>query len=329
MAIDYKEAPILAEQVKAGKLPPVAERLPKDPRIVEPVEKVGKYGGTWRSGLVGGSDRNWLFRMAGYEPLVAWDREWSGKVIPNLAESVTNSEDGKVFTVKLRDGLKWSDGKPFTSDDIGFFINDIAGNKDLMPNGLDWLMSGGEAGKFAKIDDTNFTITFKEPYGMFMQRLASNYGVQIVMMAKHYCSQFMPTYNKDGPTVTVTGSAKVNTKFLPLIGINQIPIGAEAVTTWGRSRLRVALVLDNTLSMKQDGKMDALKTATTQPGLRRCTSRSIAVKRLSRPSWLPIHSSSRQTVTSTSTSSSATGKSSGEASCAQRRRAGPVEYRPA
>jgi Flp pilus assembly protein TadG len=72
-----------------------------------------------------------------------------------------------------------------------------------------------------------------------------------------------PTYNKDGPTVTVTGSAKVNTKFLPLIGINQIPIGAEAVTTWGRSRLRVALVLDNTLSMKQDGKMDALKTATT------------------------------------------------------------------
>lgn len=198
MAIDYKEAPILAEQVKAGKLPPVAERLPKDPRIVEPVEKVGKYGGTWRSGLVGGSDRNWLFRMAGYEPLVAWDREWSGKVIPNLAESVANSEDGKVFTVKLREGLKWSDGKPFTSDDVGFFINDIAGNKDLMPNGLDWLMSGGEAGKFAKIDDTNFTITFKEPYGMFMQRLASNYGVQIVMMAKHYCSQFMPTYNKEG-----------------------------------------------------------------------------------------------------------------------------------
>ena len=198
MAMDYKEAPMLAEQVKAGSLPAVAERLPKDPRVVQPVEKVGKYGGTWRSGLVGGSDRNWLFRMAGYEPLVAWDREWSGKVIPNLAESVTNTPDGKVFTVKLREGLKWSDGKPFTSDDIGFFVNDIAGNKELLANGVDWLMSGGEAGKFAKVDDTTFTITFKEPYGMFMQRLASVYGVQIVMMAKHYCSQFMPTYNKDG-----------------------------------------------------------------------------------------------------------------------------------
>ncbi|WP_170241046.1 ABC transporter substrate-binding protein [Rhodoligotrophos appendicifer] len=197
-AADYKQAPMLDAQVTAGTLPPVAERLPKTPRVIEPVEKVGKYGGTWRSGLVGGSDRNWLFRIAGYEPLVAWDREWSGKVVPNLAEAVTASEDGKTFTVKLREGLKWSDGKPFTSDDIGFFINDIVGNKELLPNGVDWISSGGETGKFAKVDDANFTITFKEPYGMFMQRLAGVYGVQIVMMAKHYCSQFMPTYNKDG-----------------------------------------------------------------------------------------------------------------------------------
>lgn len=72
-----------------------------------------------------------------------------------------------------------------------------------------------------------------------------------------------PRYDGSGPTVTVTGSASVNTSFLPIIGINKIDIGAQAVTTWGQSRLRVALVLDNTLSMKDDGKMDALKTATT------------------------------------------------------------------
>jgi Flp pilus assembly protein TadG len=72
-----------------------------------------------------------------------------------------------------------------------------------------------------------------------------------------------PLYDKSGPTVTVTGSAKVNTKFLPIIGISQLDIGAQAVTTWGQARLRVALVLDNTLSMNDDGKMAALKTATT------------------------------------------------------------------
>ncbi len=168
-AMDYKQAPMLDDMVKAGTLPALAERLPKSPRVITPVEKVGKYGGTWRSGMVGGSDRNWLFRIAGYEPLLAWDREWSGKVVPNLAEEVTNSADAKEYTIRLRQGLKWSDGKPFTSDDIGFFINDIAGNKELLPNGIDWIMSGGEPGKFEKIDDVTFKLTFKEPYGVFPQ----------------------------------------------------------------------------------------------------------------------------------------------------------------
>ncbi len=198
LAADYHEAPMLAEMVKAGSLPPLAERLPENPRVVEPVEKVGKYGGTWRSGMVGGSDRNWLFRIAGYEPLVAWDRQWSGKVIPNLAESVTSNDAATEFTVKLRKGLKWSDGKPFGSDDIGFFVNDIVGNKELLPNAVDWMVSGGEVGKFEKVDDQTFKITFKEPYGVFPQRLASVYGVQMTMMAKHYCSQFHPAFNKDG-----------------------------------------------------------------------------------------------------------------------------------
>lgn len=228
-AIEYKQAPMLDELVKAGTLPPVAERLPKDPRVVTPVEKVGKYGGTWRSGMVGGSDRNWLFRMAGYEPLLAWDREWSGKVIPNLAAEITNSADAKEYTIKLRDGLKWSDGKPYTSDDIGFFINDIAGNKELLANGVDWLMSGGEAGKFEKIDDTTFKITFKEPYGVFPQKLASVYGVQMTMMAKHYCSQFQPAYNKDGIDALIKEAGVANWTEL---FIKKCAVDTEANERW-------------------------------------------------------------------------------------------------
>src|SRR4051812_545853 len=54
-AAEYHEAPMLAELVKAGKLPPVNERVPENPRVITPVEEVGQYGGTWRSGLVGGS----------------------------------------------------------------------------------------------------------------------------------------------------------------------------------------------------------------------------------------------------------------------------------
>ncbi|HEX2337558.1 MAG TPA: ABC transporter substrate-binding protein, partial [Hyphomicrobiaceae bacterium] len=141
-AAEYHQAPMLEEMVKAGKLPPVEQRLPENPRVVMPVENVGKYGGTWRSGMVGGADRNWLFRIAGYEPLLAWDREWTGKVIPNLAEEVTSNQAANEFTIRLRKGLKWSDGEPFGSDDIGFFINDIVSNKELLPNAIDWMVSG-------------------------------------------------------------------------------------------------------------------------------------------------------------------------------------------
>ena len=90
---------MLEEQVKSGKLPPVAERIPENPPRRHPGRE-GRHvpGGTWRSGMVGGSDRNWLFRIAGYEPLVAWDREWSGKVIPNLAEEVTSNPEATEFT---------------------------------------------------------------------------------------------------------------------------------------------------------------------------------------------------------------------------------------
>jgi peptide/nickel transport system substrate-binding protein len=195
LAADYHQSPILDDLVKAGTLPPVEQRLPANPRVETPVEQVGQYGGTWRSGMVGGSDRNWMFRITGYEPLIAWDRDWTGKVIPNLAEEFSGNADATEFTFKLRKGLKWSDGQPFTADDVGFFVNDLARNKDLFPNPPDWLAVDGKIGEFTKIDDQNFKIKFASPYGLFLQRLASVYGVQINMMAKHYCSQFMPQYN--------------------------------------------------------------------------------------------------------------------------------------
>ncbi|MGN6813352.1 MAG: hypothetical protein ACTHMP_20995, partial [Thermomicrobiales bacterium] len=71
-----QEAPTLADQVKSGKLPPVAERVSQNPVVLTPVERVGKYGGTWRAALVGGQDTLWLDRTIGYENLVRWDTQW-------------------------------------------------------------------------------------------------------------------------------------------------------------------------------------------------------------------------------------------------------------
>jgi Flp pilus assembly protein TadG len=73
-----------------------------------------------------------------------------------------------------------------------------------------------------------------------------------------------PAYTSgiDGSHLTLHGTGVINTNFLGVIGVNQIDISATAVSTWGNTRLRVALVLDNTGSMSSAGKMTALKTAT-------------------------------------------------------------------
>jgi Flp pilus assembly protein TadG len=65
-----------------------------------------------------------------------------------------------------------------------------------------------------------------------------------------------------GSQLVLSGSATVKTNFLSVLGINQIDITASATSTWGNSRLRVALVLDNTGSMASSNKMTALKTAS-------------------------------------------------------------------
>src|SRR2546429_6547021 len=54
----YKEAPTLAELVKAGKLPPVDQRLPQNPLVVPVVEKTGEYGGRWPPAFLRPADRN-------------------------------------------------------------------------------------------------------------------------------------------------------------------------------------------------------------------------------------------------------------------------------
>lgn len=71
------------------------------------------------------------------------------------------------------------------------------------------------------------------------------------------------TYSStNGSNVTLNGSATITTDFLGVLGFSQLDIKASSTSTWGNTRLRVALVLDNTGSMSQSGKITALKTAS-------------------------------------------------------------------
>jgi len=84
-AADYKQAPMLDEQVKAGKLPAVAERLPEHPYVETMIDGVGKYGGTLRTTILANGDQYNLTRTIANELLVRWDPKWQ-KVMPSLAE---------------------------------------------------------------------------------------------------------------------------------------------------------------------------------------------------------------------------------------------------
>jgi len=197
LAQEYAEAPMLAERVSAGELPPVAERLPQNPLVVEPLERVGEYGGTWRAVLTGSGDQSWLVRTVGYENLVRWNPEWT-EVIPNVAESFEVSEDGTQFTFRLREGMKWSDGAPFTADDILFWYEDIALNEELSPSAPSLLQNGDDVGVVEKVDDTTVRISFETPNGLFLRRLATPDGDELTRFPRHYLERFHPAYNEDG-----------------------------------------------------------------------------------------------------------------------------------
>jgi len=196
-----KESPMLAELVAAGELPPLEERIPTNPRVVTALtDEVGEYGGEMRVGFVGTSPEWGAFLfLAAWEGLVQWTADFNGFEY-NLAESIDVSDDVTEYTIHLREGLKWSDGEPYTADDIMFYIEDVLLNPDLSPSGAiaDWLPTDMMDGFSAeKIDDTTVKFIFPKPYGTFLYNLAGWQGRYFTMYPKHYLQEFHASYNSD------------------------------------------------------------------------------------------------------------------------------------
>src|SRR5690606_21310973 len=129
-----EEVPFLADRVAAGELPAVAERLPAAPRVVDVAGsggEPGRYGGVLRM-LMGNSQDIRMVNVYGYARLVGYDRNF--ELQPDILESIEVERD-RVFTLRLREGHKWSDGAPFTSEDFRYFWEDVALNEELSPFG--------------------------------------------------------------------------------------------------------------------------------------------------------------------------------------------------
>ncbi len=192
---NYGEAPMLAEQVAAGELPPVEERLPAQPVVVQPLENIGEYGGELAGPSTNPTCCGWDALEMRLQKLLTIDTDLA-TIIPNVAQAFEVSDDQTTFTIHLREGHKWSDGEPFTTEDFRFYFEDVLGNSDLTPSpGGPWAVSG-VLPQFEVIDETTVRYTYAEPRPTLTIALGSEVGNRGFRPA-HYFKQFHLGYNED------------------------------------------------------------------------------------------------------------------------------------
>ena len=161
--LTFKEAPLLAARVQAGELPPVDQRLPEEPVVVIPFAELGKYGGSLTIPSMSAASW-WPASQATPEYPMTRDMRWPNVLLPGMAEAWGMSEDGKTFTLTFRKGLKWSDGEPFSSDDVLFWWEDYILNQEVTPTIPKYWEPQGHVMEVSKVDDVTVQFQFAVPY---------------------------------------------------------------------------------------------------------------------------------------------------------------------
>ncbi len=216
----FNEAPMLAELVAAGSLPPVVERLPPEPLVVTPTNTVGTYGGTFfgasmapettsdfQAGMVTG-----LFRFAND----------LSENYPEVAAGYEFNPGYTACTITLRQGIRWSDGEPFTANDMMFYFEDWQFDTEVQPTVAGQWVVGGERIGVTMVDDYTIKFTFAVPNPAF--NLINYSGAPSEpWRARHYLEQFHIRYNPDANTAaTEAGYDSWQLYFL----------AQSAATTW-------------------------------------------------------------------------------------------------
>lgn len=216
----FKEAPMLADLVKAGKLPPVEQRLPANPRVLKPLEEIGQYGGTWRGAYKGLSDRVGPTKQL-EENFIEWDAPDPStvKVLANIPEKWEQNADASEFTFYLRKGMRWSNGDEVTTDDVKFYVEDIQFNKDIRPAPafLVRQLVGGETklATLTVVDKYTFKIKYALPFPLMPIQLAKSGGGGVsypgFVMPSNYLKKFHPKYASAADLQAAVAKYKVQT----------------------------------------------------------------------------------------------------------------------
>ena len=177
----FRQSPVLDTQVASGELPPLEERLPVDPVVIEPFERIGVHGGT----------------ASVFEASVHLLNPFEGAYrigpqlrlnLPNFAEGAEFSDGGRTVTITLRKGLKWSDGHPLTAEDFAFSLNHIELNRDLTPV-TQALLKGAE---IEVHDPQRFSYHFPAPQPLLLKYMA--HSGELLIAPAHFLKRYHPAF---------------------------------------------------------------------------------------------------------------------------------------
>ena len=193
----FGEAPMLAIQVAAGELPPVEERLPEEPLVFNVFEGIGTYGGTLKAASIG-TEYTELTPIRGLVGAVQTANRGPGHVIdivPYIHKGWEMSEDQKTVTMYLRRGMKWSDGHPYTADDVMFSFEDFLLLEEF-PSG--WRRNGwGPMSHAEKVDDFTVRLHYSDPFPTLPGWYEFWGGWHPHAYPKHYLSKYHAKYNEN------------------------------------------------------------------------------------------------------------------------------------
>lgn len=178
-----------------GELPPLDERLPEEPLVVVPYEEIGQYGGTL-AGLSKATESGTSDLLSIRHVNLFRYSDDLQTIVPNVARDFEWNDDYTVLTVYLRKGHKWSDGQPFTAEDIAFWYNHVLGNDTLYSEGIpDRFLVDGEPIQVEAVDETTVTFTLPQAKPGLTALFATDYAQPF--LPQHFLGKYHPDIDPD------------------------------------------------------------------------------------------------------------------------------------
>ena len=230
----FHESPMLTAQVLAGDLPPVRERLPDDPVVIEPYDRIGTYGGTLRVFTQGASRINNIESPVTMCPQVS-------QILPNWASGWEYSDDARTFTLYLRPGLRWSDGAPLTAADFVWRHKHELMNEHLTP-----VVPPRQQGMIVEAPDPlTVVFRFREPYAFMLEELA--HRGETFVLPGHFLQNYHPDF-RDPDELILEARAAGYISWMAYFNVAKsdgfrVPVGTPVLRAYRRVRRSPTLII--------------------------------------------------------------------------------------